>query len=367
MRWLVLLTKFDIHYVTQKSIRGSIVTDHLASLPVFDGRAIDDDFPDEDVVVVTSLSGWRMYFDDAANHSGYGICVLLISPHGDHIPRYVRLAFSNRHSTMNNIVAHEVCILGLETALELGIRQMEVFGDSDSVLRQIQGEWKTRDMKLRPYHAYLELLVGRFDDLRYTHLPRAHNQFANALATLASMIDIPVDELMISPNSSSGHEFILVAIDYFTKWVEAASYARLTLAGVSSFIRSHIICLYEVSHELISDRGLHFRAEVDTLLQRYGIQHRRLFVYRLQTNGVVEVANKNIKRICRRMVETSRDWSEKLLFALWAYRTSFHTSTGATPYSLVYGMEAVLLVEIEMDSLRITLKQQIPQADWSQA
>ncbi|WJZ92494.1 hypothetical protein VitviT2T_011484 [Vitis vinifera] len=70
---------------------------------------------------------------------------------------------------------------------------MEVFGDFNLVLRQIQGEWKTRNVKLRPYHAYLELLVGRFDDLRYTHLPRAHNQFADALATLASMIDIPVD------------------------------------------------------------------------------------------------------------------------------------------------------------------------------
>ncbi|WJZ85571.1 hypothetical protein VitviT2T_005097 [Vitis vinifera] len=93
MRWLVLLTEFDIHYVTQKSIRGSIVADHLASLPVSDGRAIDDDFPDEDVAAVTSLSGWRMYFDGAANHSGYGIGVLLISPHGDHIPRSVRLAF----------------------------------------------------------------------------------------------------------------------------------------------------------------------------------------------------------------------------------------------------------------------------------
>ena len=46
-------------------------------------------------------------------------------------------------------------------------------------------------MKLRPYHAYLKLLVGRFDDLSYTHLPRAQNQFADALATLASMIDIP--------------------------------------------------------------------------------------------------------------------------------------------------------------------------------
>ena len=57
IRWLVLLTEFDIHYVTQKSIRGSIVVDQLALLPVSDGRAIDDDFPNEDVVVVTSLSG----------------------------------------------------------------------------------------------------------------------------------------------------------------------------------------------------------------------------------------------------------------------------------------------------------------------
>ncbi|RVW75308.1 hypothetical protein CK203_055364 [Vitis vinifera] len=79
-----------------------------------------------------------------------------------------RLAFSDRHPATNNIVEYEACILGLETALELGIRQMEVFGDSNLVLRQIQGEWKTRDAKLRPYHAYLELLVGRFDDLRYT-------------------------------------------------------------------------------------------------------------------------------------------------------------------------------------------------------
>ncbi|WJZ99942.1 hypothetical protein VitviT2T_018347 [Vitis vinifera] len=173
MRWLVLLTEFDIHYVTQKSIRGSIVADHLASLPVSNARAIDDGFPDEDVAAVTSLSGWRMYFDGAANHSGYGIGVLLISPHGDHIPRSVRLAFSDRHPATNNIVEYEACILRLETALELGIRQMEVLGDSNLVLRQIQGEWKTRDAKLKPYHAYLELLVGRFDDLRYTHLPRA--------------------------------------------------------------------------------------------------------------------------------------------------------------------------------------------------
>ncbi|RVW12583.1 hypothetical protein CK203_106336 [Vitis vinifera] len=117
---------------------------------------------DEDITVVTSLSGWCMYFDGATNHYGYEIGVLLISPHGDHIPRFVRLTFSDRHPAMNNIVAYEACILGLETTLELKIRQ-------------------------------IELLVRRFDDLSYTHLPRAQNQFADALATLASMIDIPID------------------------------------------------------------------------------------------------------------------------------------------------------------------------------
>ena len=67
------------------------------------------------------------------------------------------------------------------------------------------------------------------------------------------------------------------------------------------------------------------------------------------------------------MIETSRDWSEKLPFALWDYRISFRTFIGATPYSLVYGMEAVLPVEIKMGSLRVALEQQIPEVDWAQA
>ena len=64
------------------------------------------------------------------------------------------------------------------------------------------------------------------------------------------------------------------------------------------------------------------------------------------------------------MVETSRDWSKKLPFALWAYCTSFRTFTRATPYSLVYGMEVVLPVETEMGSLRVALEQQISEIEW---
>ncbi|RVW21000.1 Pol polyprotein [Vitis vinifera] len=176
---------------------------------------------------------------------------------------------------------------------------------------------------------------------------RSHSRAALELHALTSPWPFSVWGIdiigKISPKSSSGHEFILVAIDYFTKWVEAASYARLTSSGVASFIRSHIICRYGVPHELISDRGVHFRAEVDTLVQRYSIRHHRSTAYRPQTNGAVEAANKNIKRILRKMVETSRDWSRSSL-------------------SL-----AVLPVEIEMGSLRVALEQQIPETDWAQA
>ena len=67
------------------------------------------------------------------------------------------------------------------------------------------------------------------------------------------------------------------------------------------------------------------------------------------------------------MVETSRDWLEKLPFALWAYHTSFRTSTGATPFSLVYGMEVVLPLKIEVGSLRIALEHQIAETNWLRA
>ena len=103
------------------------------------------------------------------------------------------------------------------------------------------------------------------------------------------------------------------------------------------------------------------------MVQEYGIQHHRSSEYRPQTNWAVEATNKNIKRILRKMVETSRDWSEKLPFTLWAYHTSFRTSTRATPFSFVYGMEAVIPIAIELRYLRVALEQQISKAEWAQS
>ena len=191
MRWLVLLIEFDIQYVTQKSVKGSIVVDHLASLLLFDDKPIDDDFPDEQIISVTSIAGWRLYFDGAANQSGFGIGILLISPLGNHIPISVPLTFFDDHRLTNNIVEYEACITGLAISLDLGVRQLEIHRDSNLVIQQTQGIWRTRDEKLKPYNGYLDLLVDRFDELRYIHLPGVENQFADALATLASVIEFP--------------------------------------------------------------------------------------------------------------------------------------------------------------------------------
>jgi len=82
-------------------------------------------------------------------------------------------------------------------------------------------------------------------------------------------------------------------------------------------------------------------------------------------NGVVEAANKNIKKIIQKMVVTYKDWHEMLPFALHAYRTIIRTSIGTTPYSLVYGMEAVMPLEVEIPSLRVLMDSELEEAEWA--
>ena len=97
--------------------------------------SIDDDFPYEQFVSVSSIARWRLYFDGVANQSRFGIGILLISPLGDHIPRSVRLAFSDHHRLMNNVVEYKACITSLKTVLDLGIRQLVIHGDSNLVIQ----------------------------------------------------------------------------------------------------------------------------------------------------------------------------------------------------------------------------------------
>ncbi|KAK5773142.1 hypothetical protein PVK06_049447 [Gossypium arboreum] len=153
----------------------------------------------------------------------------------------------------------------------------------------------------------------------------------------------------ISPKASNGHRFIFVVIDYFIKWVKAASYANVTKSAVSKFLKKEIIYRYGMPERIIFNNALNLNnSMIVKVCRQFKIKHHNSSPYRPKINGAVEAANKNIKKIMGRMTETYKDWHEKLPFALYAYRISVKTSTGATPYSLVYGMEAVLPIEVKI-------------------
>ena len=96
---------------------------------------------------------------------------------------------------------------------------------------------------------------------------------------------------------------------------------------MANFIEKSLIYRYGVPHHVLTDNGVQFQAETTELLQRYNIEHLKSSPHRPQANGVVKAANKNVKRILSKMVKTYKDWSEYLLFALWGYKTTTHTTT----------------------------------------
>ena len=124
----------------------------------------------------------------------------------------------------------------------------------------------------------------------------------------------------ITPKASNGHRFIFVVIDYFTKWVEAASYANVMKSLVDRFIKKEIICQYGLPKRIISDNRLNLNNEMVTeVCTRFKIKHHNSVPYRPKMNGAVEATNKNVKKIIAKAIETYKDWHEKLPFALHAY------------------------------------------------
>ncbi|XP_071918759.1 uncharacterized protein [Coffea arabica] len=434
-KWQIILSEFDIVFTSQKAVKGQAIADHLAENPRDDDyQPLRTYFPDERVLFVGAADDiseqspeWRLFFD-------------------------AKLQFA----CTNNMAEYEACIFGLEMALEMEIKELIAFSDSDLLVHQTLKQWITKDSKILPYHCSLLTLAKQFRNLEFRHLPRARNAFADALATLASMIQYP-DELKIEPiqiqlqdkpahcwaadessdttpwfndlkeflktgsypqragikdksflrrmaskfflngevlykrtsdlnllrcidedeaqymmkevhsgvcgphmnghllakkimrtgapwpcsmwgmdvigtidpPASNGHRFILVAIEYFTKWVEAESFKHVTKKVVASFLRDHIICRFGIPETLITDNAKNLNNDmVDGLCEQFKIRHRNSAIYRPQMNGAVEAANKNLKKIILKMTE------------------------------------AVLPAEVEIPSLRILMEAKLEEADW---
>ncbi|KAK8695024.1 hypothetical protein V6N13_072566 [Hibiscus sabdariffa] len=142
-RWQMLLSEFDIVYVSQKAVKGSAIADFLASRTSVGYEPLNFDFPDEDLMCIMegkeeSLgpSSWRLYFDGASNALGRGIGAVLISLENVHLPFTSRLEFVST----KNMAEYEACVLGLRAATERNIKELQVFGDSSIVIYQLRGE-----------------------------------------------------------------------------------------------------------------------------------------------------------------------------------------------------------------------------------
>ncbi|GJZ14089.1 reverse transcriptase domain-containing protein [Tanacetum coccineum] len=148
--------------------------------------------------------------------------------------------------------------------------------------------------------------------------------------------------------SLRGNKYILVAIDYLSKWVEAKALPTNDARVVCTFLKS-LFSRFGTPHAIISDRGTHFyNDQFAKVMLKYGVTHRLSTAYHPQTSGQVKVSNRGLKPILERTVGENRaSWSNKLDYALWAFCTAFKTPSGCTPYKLVYGKACHLPIEIE--------------------
>ena len=150
-------------------------------------------------------------------------------------------------------------------------------------------------------------------------------------------------------------KFLIVGIDYFTKWVEVETLATITEKNVRSFIWRSIICRFRIPRILVLDNGKQFdNVSFRDFCSQLGIRNYYSSPAHPQANGKVEVTNQSLLKIIKTRLEGAKGiWPKEFPSILWAYQTTARTPTEETPFRLTYGSEAVIPTEVRLTSYRV--------------
>ena len=166
-----------------------------------------------------------------------------------------------------------------------------------------------------------------------------------------------LDILVPLPIGKGQCKFIIVAVDYFTKWAEAEPLATITEQKIRNFVWRAIICRFSIPRALVSDNGKQFdNAKFRDFCAELGIKNYYSSPAHPQSNGQAEVTIRTLKAALKTKLEDLKgSWVEYLPEVLWAYRTTQKSATRETPFTLAFGTKAVAPVEVGIKSPRVEL------------